>query len=415
MDQRVGGGSEGDDTPSRRLHPTVFIVLICFQVTIGSVSHELFLPSMPAIVTDLGTSPAGVQLTLGVFMVAFGSAQLVWGPLSDRYGRRAMLAAGLGIYVLASIGCWASQSIEILIAFRAVQAIGACCAPVIGRAVVRDIYERDDMARIMAYVIASFAVTGIVAPSLGAVIGESFGWRGNFGFMALVGAAALAAVVFVLPETHPASRRVASGVGRIARNYRTLLCDRQHLGYALAGSLSYSAYFVFSSVASFVLIDTVGVSPLSFAVFFAIVAAGYGVGALTSARLTRRLGLDRTVVAGVWVSLVGAIVLNGFALAGVLDAYAISLPMALVAVGLGMVFANLQTGAIAPFPAFAGAASSMSGFLQMLVSSVIGAAALQFYDGTQLAMTTGILFSAAAMAGIYYALVWRRLSATGSR
>ncbi len=138
---------------------------MCFLVTIGSISVALFLPSLPAMVTDLGTSPAGVQLTLGVFLLTFGAAQLVWGPLSDRHGRRPMLTAGLGLYVLASIGCWAASSIETLILFRAVQAIGACCAPVIARAIVRDVFERDDMARVMSYLISAFAVTGIVAPS----------------------------------------------------------------------------------------------------------------------------------------------------------------------------------------------------------------------------------------------------------
>jgi DHA1 family bicyclomycin/chloramphenicol resistance-like MFS transporter len=348
-------------------------------------------------------------------MVAFGTAQLAWGPLSDRFGRRGMLLAGLGLYVLASIGCWAAPSIEILILFRALQAIGACCAPVISRAIVRDVFARDDMARIMAYIIAAFSVTGIVAPSLGAVIEESVGWRGNFGFMALIGAGLLAAVLFVLPETLPAARRETAGLGRVVRNYATLLSDRRHLGYTLAGALSYSAYFVFSSVASFVLIDVAGISPTAFALFFAIVAAGYGVGSVTSARLARRLGLDRTVVVGLVVSLLGSLVLNGVAFTGTLDAYAISLPMAVVAVGLGMVFANLQTGAIAPFPNIAGAASSTSGFLQMLISAVIGAVTLQFYDGTLLAMALGILFSAAAMAGVYYVLVWRRLSATAPR
>ncbi len=388
---------------------------MCFLVSIGSVSVALFLPSMPSMVVDLRSSPAGVQLTLSVFMVAFGVAQLVWGPLSDRYGRRAALGLGLGIYVAASIGCWAAPTIEVLIVFRALQAIGACCAPVVARAIVRDVFERDDMARVMSYVMGAFAVTGIVAPSLGAVIEETLGWRGNFALMALAGAVLLATILVVLPDTHPASRREAVSARRVVQNYRTLLRDRQHLGYALAGSLSYSAYFVFSSVAAFVLIDNAGVSPTMFALFYAAVALGYGIGSMASARLARRLGLDRTVVVGLLVSVLASLVHNALALAGVLDAYAIALPMVVIAVGLGLVFANLQTGAIAPFPAFAGAASSMSGFLQMLVSSVIGAAALQFYDGTQLAMTTGILFSAAAMAGVYYALVWRRLSATGSR
>jgi DHA1 family bicyclomycin/chloramphenicol resistance-like MFS transporter len=375
----------------------------------------MFLPSMPSMVVDLGSSAAGVQFTLSVFMIAFGVAQLVWGPLSDRHGRRAALGLGLGLYVAASIGCWAAPTIETLIVFRALQAIGACCAPVVARAVVRDVFERDDMARVMSYVITTFAVIGIVAPALGAVIEETVGWRGGFAFMALVGAVLLATILAVLPETHPPSRREAASARRIVRNYRTLLTDRRHLGYALAGALSYSAYFVFSSVAAFVLIDVVGVSPMSFALFYAAVALGYGVGAVTSARLARRLGLDRTVVVGLVVSVAGSLVHNALALAGVFDAYAIALPMAVVAVGLGMVFANLQTGAIAPFPQFAGAASSMAGFLQMLVSSIVGAAVLQFYDGTQLAMTFGILFSATAMAGVYYVLVWRRLSATGSR
>ena len=298
-----------------------------------------------------------------------------------------------------------------MITFRALQAIGACCTPVVARAVVRDIYEREDMARIMSYVILAFAVTGIVSPALGAFIEESIGWRGNFAFMALIGAVLLAVVLAVLPETHPVSRREPSSARRVMRNYRVLLGRSPASRVCHRGIVVVLGLFRFSSMAAFVLIGVAGISPALFALLFAAVAFGYGVGTFASARLSRRLGLDRTVVVGLAISVSASLVHNGFALTGTLDPYAIALPMVVVALGLGMVFANLQTGAIAPFPAFAGAASSTSGFFQMLVSSTIGAVALQFYDGTPLVMTAGILFSATAMAVVYYALVWRRLKA----
>ena len=406
MDPRV------DTTASPPLRTGAFIALMCSLVSIGGISVTLILPSMPSMVIDLGSSAAGVQLTLGVFMIAFGVAQLVWGPLSDRYGRRPTLRLGLGLYVLASVCCWASATIELLIVSRALQAIGACCAPVVARAVVRDVYDREDMARIMSYVILAFAVSGILAPSFGAFIQENAGWRGNFAFMALVGAVLLAIILTVLPETHPASRREPSNARHVIRNYCVLLSNRQHLGYALAGSLSYSAYFVFSSIAAFALIEVANVSPTLFALLYAAVAFGYGIGTFTSARLARRLGLDRTVAIGLAVSVLASLLHNVLVLDNSSNPYTIALPMVIVALGLGLGFANLQAGAIAPFPVFAGAASSTAGFLQMLVSSVIGAIALQFYNGTPLVMSAGILFSAAGMAGVYYILVWRRINET---
>lgn len=371
-------------------------------------SMSLFVPVLPEMVADFKSTPAHLQLTLSVFMFGFGAAQLVWGPLADRYGRKPMLVIGFAIYVAASIGAWLAPTVDILIVFRFFQAVGACSVPVVCFAIVRDIYPREQMAPVMAYITAARTIAPIIAPSLGAVIALGFGWRGTFAFMSFFGLGMLAILWVYLPETHRAAKSVGGFFRQIGSNYMTLYSDPRHVGYSLAAGFAFGAFFVFVSASSFVFIELVNLTPLAYALTFAVVAAGFGLGSFISARLLGRLGLDKTVMFGLVVALGGSGLLWLISALTALSVAAIVLPMIIVSIGVGLVLSNCQTGAIADHPTMAGAAASTSGFLVLTATSIPSAINMQFYTGSQMPMIFGVIACTVLMTVSYYVLVWRR-------
>ncbi len=282
----------------KRPPPWLMIAVITAMTAISSASNSQYLPSLPAIGHDLATTPAMVQLTLSLFMVFYALAQLVWGPLSDRYGRRPILIAGLGLYIATSLACWMAPTIEALIAFRIAQAMAAACPPVIARAVVRDLYELKDAARVMAYVTASFSLAPVLAPMVGALLEQHFGWRSNFMFMVLFGTAIACAVVAILPETRRPSRAPIDPLGVVA-SYGALITSRMFLGYTLCISFAFGCIFVFNSVAPFWFIEAGHMTPPEFALAYGTVTVGYGGSSYLASRVTPRLGIDRTILMGI--------------------------------------------------------------------------------------------------------------------
>jgi DHA1 family bicyclomycin/chloramphenicol resistance-like MFS transporter len=383
-----------------------FVTLMTALTAISALSNNLFLPSMPAMTEGLKTDAAAAQVTLSAFTIAFAVAQLVWGPVSDRYGRRGVLIAGMALYFVASLACWQAGTIEEMIAYRVLQAVGVCCAPVLSRAIVRDVYELRDAARILSYVSAALALTPVLAPALGALIDEAFGWRANFLFMVGTGAAMLLAAVFLLPETgRGGGARLHPAV--VARGYASVLSSRLFLGHALTVTAAFATIFIFNSVTPFFFIGTAHLTPTEFAIPYAVIALTYGVTAYANARFAPRFGFERTVMLGAVISLAGGVVLWALIAGGSADAWWICGAMGIVTLGLGFVFPNCQAGAVAPFPERAGAASAMSGFLQMTMAALAGMAVMLVYDGTAHLMAVSILAFLAASVAAHWLLIAR--------
>ncbi len=390
--------------------PGVLIAVITAMTAVSSASNAQYLPSLPGIAVSLATTPAMVQLTLSVFMVAYACAQLVWGPLADRFGRRPMLLAGLGLYVASSVACATATSIEALILFRLLQALAACAAPVLARAVVRDLYELKDAARVMAYVSAAFSLAPVLSPILGAFLEQQFGWRSNFVFMMTFGALVFVTVWLVLPETQ---RHRAGPIRalRIASDYAGLFAHRKFAGYTLCIACGFGQIFVFNSVAPFYFINVLKLDPTGFALVYGAVTMGFGGGAFFAARATPRLGIDRTILAGIVLGLAASTALVALAGQGIGGIDGIVAPMIAVGLGTGLVMPNSQAGAIAPFPTRAGAASAMVGFMQMAIAAGGGILAIHLYDGTPRVFAYGVLVLAVAMLGCFWFVVRRAVPA----
>ncbi len=357
-------------------------VTLTALVAYGPISTDLYLPSLPAMQQAFGTDIAAVQLTLTAFVWGFAVAQLAYGPLSDRFGRRPVLLGGLVIYLVASLGCLAATTIEGLIAGRFLQALGACAGPVLGRAVVRDLYGPVDSGRMLAYMGTAMALIPAAAPSLGGVLEVAFGWRANFVALAVFGALVLGLTWFALPESHFERDAEATRPRRVLSNFATLLRHRAYLACTLAVSAAFAGLFAFISGSPFVLIEVLGLPPERFGLGFLAAVVGFMGGSFLSGRLLPRFGSARLVTAGCALCLAGGLGMLVPALLGIATLASVLVPCWLYFSGAGLAIPVGFAAALAPFPRMAGAASSLLGFLQMGLGGVAGMLVGHFHDGS---------------------------------
>jgi len=379
-----------------RLH----LPLLIGFVALGPISTDLYLPSLPGITRALATDVATVQLTLSLFLVGFAACQLLYGPVSDRFGRRPVLLAGLALYLVATVACMLATTVEALIAARVLQAMGAAAGPVLGRAMVRDCYARDQAARVLAHVGTAMGLAPAIGPILGGFVEVWFGWRGNFALLGLFAAVVLAGAALRLEETNRALNPLALGPRRIASTYLGLLRNRRFLGYAMLAAAGYSGLFAFISGSSHVLIAVVGLTPDLYGVCFAAFVVGYMTGTTIAGRAAGRVALDRMIAVGAAIAALAGLAM---ALAAwMLPATVASVvgPAVLYMVGVGIVFPNATAAAMAPFPHQAGAASALVGFLQMGIAAGVGLAVGHAFDGSAVPMATAI-----GLAGLALVLV----------
>ncbi|HXP97386.1 MAG TPA: multidrug effflux MFS transporter [Telmatospirillum sp.] len=370
--------------------PRPALALLIALATIGPVSIDIFLPSLPDMTRVFATDVSHVQMTMSVFIGGFAIAQLVLGPLSDRYGRRKVILAAIAVYFLASLASLAARSIETLIVARLIQSFGACAGPVLSRAIVRDAYPKDKAAQTLALMAAIFTIAPALAPIFGGWLHTLFDWRANFVVMVIFGAALFVGIWFKLPETNLHLDRNALKLNRMLHNYARLFSHRTFLGYTLMISFVFSGMFCFISVGSFVLIDVLGVKPEHFGFCFALVVCGMLVGNLITARLSHRVSLSRIIGAGAIVALLAGTALVGLSLAHVATVAAVIGPMIGVFLAAGLVIPSGIAAAIAPHGRIAGSASALLGFIQMALAACASWMVGRLHDGTTLPMTAMI-------------------------
>ncbi len=386
-------------------------LLLTTLVALGPLSTDLYLPALPGMTADFATDVARVQLTLSVFLVGFAVAQIFYGPLSDRYGRRPMMLFGLVLYLVSSLACMLAPSVDALILARFFQALGACAGPVLGRAIVRDVYGPVQAARVLAYISGAMAVAPMIGPLLGGWLTVWFGWRANFAALSLFSAVQVVVVFRLLGESNAHKDPQAIRPGRMLGNFAVLLSSRSYFGYLLCVSFGYAALFSFISGSSFVLIGLHGLSPQMFGASFGFVVTGYIVGTLLTARHTLKMGPARMVGMGALLGVAAGTSMAGLALAGVHSVWAILLPMYVCMVATGLVMPNAIGGALAPYPKMAGAASALMGFAQMALAAAVGIAVGHAYAGTAIPMAAAIALCGWAVLLSYLLLVRRSVAA----
>jgi MFS transporter, DHA1 family, multidrug resistance protein len=344
------------------------LVLLASLAALGSLATNIMLPAFPAMARDFGVAPPELAWTLSSFFVVFAIGQLFVGPLTDAVGRAPLVLAGLAIFLAGSAVCTVAPSLLVLIAGRAIQALGACAASVLARAIARDLYHGPELTRVLALVMIAMAAAPGFSPALGTGMTLVFGWRSAFVLVAVAAAGVALHYRLSLKETLPPGRRRPARLRAIARTYVELTIDRRFIFPALAVSLVIGCLYSFFGAAPAILMNNMGLSATSLSIFFAAtVFVVFGSGLIT-ARLSRRWGAPRVGMAGVVIALAGGLWLLVQAGAPTMVPFMAAVTMFLG--GMGLINPIGTAIALEPFGDRAGMASALLGFLQMTCAAV---------------------------------------------
>ncbi|MFZ8885698.1 MAG: multidrug effflux MFS transporter [Steroidobacteraceae bacterium] len=349
--------------PSDRL----LILLLAAVTAAGPVTMNLYVPALPAIQTHFGATLAEINATLSLALAAFALGVLAFGPLSDRIGRRPVMIAGQLVFALGNLLCLLSPSLEVLLAGRVVQALGSSAGVVVARAVLADVYGRERMARMLAYMTMIMVIGPTTAPLVGGVLTETFGWHSLFAALLGVSLLTLALTWRLLPETR---NQADSEAGTsLLDSAGALLRQRKFVDFAAQASCIYALFLGFISVAPYVLAN-MGYPASTYGAWYLAVAGGYFLGNWLTTRYAVKLGLERLIRIGVSIQLVSAAAGAGLVLAGWWTPAALFLPMGVLGFGQGLILPNITASAVALAPRTPGVASSLLGFGQQVVGAV---------------------------------------------
>ena len=382
-------------------------IVLGLLAAVGPFAIDMYLPALPSIATEFKASDAAVQGSLIAFFIAIAFGQIIYGPVSDSYGRRAPLYFGMVLYSIGAIGCSLAPSIEWLIVARFVQGIGACAGVTIPRAIVRDLYTGADAAKLMSLIMLVFSAAPILAPLFGSMVIALSSWRVIFDLVALVGVLGVAITFFVLDETRPAEKRVPMNLASVARGYLELIRDRAYVGVVFVGGFGMAGLFSFLAGSSFVYIDHFGLTPTQFSLAFSVNAISFIGSAQSTSLLARLFGLKRVVRGSAALFVLATGILFAATLAGLDNVYAL-IAMLLVSFGaMGPLGPATAVMALDSHGTRAGTASALLGTLQLFVGMAVVSITGIVSDGTVLPLVSAIfacalaafLFSVFALAG----------------
>jgi DHA1 family bicyclomycin/chloramphenicol resistance-like MFS transporter len=389
------------------LSPSLVALALALLLGMQPVVTDLYLPALPQLARDLAAPMPAVQLTMSALILAFGLAQLVWGPVADRFGRRPVLLGSLLLFTAASIGAALAPSIAVLVAWRAAQGAAMAAAVVCARAMVRDLYEPHRGAHVRSLGLSGLGVIALVGPVAGGLLADALGWRA-----ALAGVAAFAAgtAVFVwraLPETIRQRNPQALRLAPLAATVRQVLRHPTFRAWAALVACTYGGLFTVLAASSFVYIDALGLTPAQYGLALGSGSLSYLVGTFVCRRWLRLHGLAGAVRRGAWFTLAGGVSMAALATAGVHAVWAVLVPQWLFAFGHGVHQPCGQAGAAGPFPQAAGVASALAGFVLAMTAFFVGLWLGVALDGTPRPMAWTVGFWSVMTALVAWTAVQR--------
>lgn len=349
--------------------PRSLTLILAALIAFGPLSVDMYLPALPTIQHEFATNAAAVQITLSTYLLGLAVGQMLYGPLSDRIGRKRPLYAGLVIYIFASVGCAMAPDITTLQVMRFLQAIGGCAGMVISRAVVRDLFDHQEAARVYSLLILVMGVAPILAPSIGGRVLVLIGWRAIFLGLALFGAACLAASLLILPETrapHGPRRRMHSMMHDIG----ALMRDRLFLGYSLALGFAMASMHGYFATSPILFIDVYGIAPTHYGWIFGSNAAGFILFSQVNRAFLRRTTADNVLRWASWAQIAIALSLLAVAATGAGGLLGLLPAIFCVIAVLGLIHPNALAGAMMVDPSRAGTASALVGTTQFTICAL---------------------------------------------
>lgn len=395
------------------MSPGLIVLVLSLLLGLQPVTTDLYLPALPALTQGFGAPMSQAQLTLTALLLAFGLSQLVWGPVSDRFGRRPVLLAGMSLYVVASVGSTFSATMEQLVLWRTLQGVAMGAGVMCARAIVRDLYAPVEGARIMSKGLTGLGVIACASAPLGGLVAEYLGWRMALLVVALFGAATLLVLALRFEETLKRKNPQALQPGTLVRTWWQIVQHPTFWAFTLLSTASYSGLFTFLAASPFVFIQVLGLSKPAYGLVMFTMSLSYIAGTLICRRLLPRLGVRRTVALAGACTVTAGTLIGGLAMAGVQHVMAIMLPFYLFMLAHGVHQPCGQSGAVGPFPHAAGAASALSGFLMMVAAFFMGGwlgrslVSVADGTGTVLPLTNGLWFWSVAIAFFAWTLVQR--------
>jgi MFS transporter, DHA1 family, multidrug resistance protein len=365
---------------SGRRPPLALLVLV---TAIAPAALHMLVPSLPLLATVFDAPAANVQLVLTLFLAGIATGQLVYGPVSDRLGRRPVLIAGLLLFLVGTALCGLAWSLPVLIVGRVLQAGGGCAGMVLGRAIVRDLFDRERSASAIATITMAMSLAPSISPAIGAYLAEWVGWRADFALLGAVGAAVLVLTVAKLEETHAAPASVS--LAGMTRSFVLLLRSPAFRGFAFGTAFTSASWFTFLASAPYLLSEVLHQPPSTYGLMILLPMVGYILGNAAVARLTVPFGITRLCVFGLALSLASGVMLAVWCLVD-LTPWALFVPMAISSVGNGISQPPGIAAGLSVFPRIAGAASGLMGFLQMMIAAAGTFLIGQLPQGTPLSM-----------------------------
>lgn len=355
------------------MSPAVAVLALALLLGLQPVTTDLYLPALPAMRADLAAPMGGVQLTLSALMICFGLGQLLLGPVADRVGRRPVLLLGLLLYTVAAVLAALSPTIGMVVLCRAVQGLGLAASVVCARAMLRDLYDPLQGARIMARALSGLGLIAMLSPALGGLIAAAWGWRASMLTIAAFSACALAFTALRVPETLRQRNAQATHLRPLLSAWRHIALHPGFVAYGLMTSLSYAALYTFLAGSSFIYIGVLGTSRQTYGLLVGICAGTYMLGTFWCRHLLRHKTLPETIRLGAFFTLAGAVLMVAIASGAPATALTITLAQCLFIFGHGVLQPCGQAGVVGPFPRHAGAASALSGFAIAATAFGVGA------------------------------------------